>query len=182
LQIQRQLVQFECQRIPIGLFNQKQILRLQAIELVYDNSLLNPGLLSLYPYCLSNSVNISDPLGLQGSQWNLISSYEALFNNWKMPQDTKLRLRTGSSGTIFFNNFSWDTSNPAERKRSYEYLSYVGGAWHFILTTEAADPHVIVNLGIGKFFGMSFGEEYISLNLGFGLATPITITTPCEDQ
>ncbi|MBW1981854.1 MAG: hypothetical protein JRJ12_11595 [Deltaproteobacteria bacterium] len=136
------------------------------------------GDVDLYGYCLNDPVNWVDFVGLQ--QWNLISSYEMLHNGWKMHNDNKLSLRVGSSGTIFFNNFSWDTSNPSERKRSYQYLSYLGGAWHIILTTQDSNPSIIYNIGIGEYFGISFAENYFSFNLGFGLATPVSITTPCE--
>ncbi len=75
-------------------------------------------------------------------------------------------------------NYFWDTSNPSKQAIELEVGNMAGGAWHVIYRHKDQGPTPKLNVGLGKSLGFSFGENYVSLNIGFAIASPVTVSVP----
>lgn len=168
----------------------------------------NPQSLNRYTYCLNNPLIYVDPMGhnnvaidmgamlefaeLNGTGQFEISQAMGDFSGFDTEFSTEiaqfvtgfmasygpeLKAGVGSSGTAFFLSNSWNSPNPSKSNLSYDLFTLFGGGWQFFLTTNP-DSTPTINLGLSNALGLSFGPGYISLNLGYAISPPVTITVP----
>ena len=132
-----------------------------------DPILFTGGDMDLYGYCLSDPLNWIDPDGL--------------------------RFIFGSQGGIIGFDYSWDTSNPGKANLTAGSGVIVGGGFSFGWQSDDNNGlfgeafHEVfgtslINIGLGRYLGISIAPDFskLKLNIGFGLALPLSVTVPVE--
>jgi hypothetical protein len=103
-----------------------------------------------------------------------------------------LRWSIGSSGGVLIADYGWDSSNPSQGLLSVPIGQLAGGGWHVNWTSDnnqgslvngqTTSTPFIWSVGLGKYFGISFADDFssFSFNLGWGAGLPISAAIPLE--
>ncbi len=121
---------------------------------------------NLYGYVLGDPVNLVD---LYGLKWSL-----------------------GSSFGILAADYGWDTSDPSKGNLNAAIGQLGGAGWHVTWTSDHSQARpvngetIVIpttwSVGLGKYLGVSFADDFssFSFNIGLGVGLPITFSSPLE--
>ena len=121
----------------------------------------------LYGYVLNDPVNLIDLDGLRftfGSQGGIIG----FDYSWETANPGRANLTVGS-GVIVGGSFSFGW-------QSDDNIGLFGETFHEVFGTS------LINIGLGRYLGISIAPDFsnLKLNIGFGIALPLSVTVPVE--
>ncbi len=125
------------------------------------------GGINLYGFVLNDPVNFIDPTGLEF--YGAANAGFAGFNYSASTQNPSQATVTTGDGVLGGGSLS---------------VGYDFGRGIFDDTFHDIVKDTTVNIGLGKYLGVSFAPDLskIQLNIGLGLALPASLTVPISDQ